>query len=85
MLVDSQKTTTDESPNVQPGFRRTDEPTPKEISLRIKELEKKMHLAADALNFEEAAEYRDEISDLRQRLSIGRHPTDIRRSPSRHG
>ena len=85
MLADPLKASTDESSNVQPGFRRTVDPTPKEMSLRIKDLEKKMHLAADALNFEEAAEYRDEISDLRQRLSIGRHSTDTRRSPSHHG
>ena len=78
MLVSSLKTTTEDLANVQPGFRRVDDPTPKEMSLRIKELEKKMHLAADALNFEEAAEYRDEISDLRKRLAI------VRRS-SPHG
>lgn len=78
MLVNSPKTITEDLANVQPGFRRVDDPTPKEMSLRVKELEKKMHLAADALNFEEAAEYRDEISDLRKRLAI------VRRS-SPHG
>ncbi|HJN39640.1 MAG TPA: UvrB/UvrC motif-containing protein [Chloroflexota bacterium] len=37
--------------------------------MRVKELEKKMRLAADALEFEQAAESRDEISTLRQRLA----------------
>ena len=51
------------------GFRAVQEMSPAEASRRIKDLEKKMRLAADGLEFEKAAEYRDEISELRQLLA----------------
>ena len=75
MLVDTASTAAEDEPGYEPGFARLSEPTPREMSLRVKDLEKKMRLAADALEFERAAEHRDEISSLRQRLAAVRQPT----------
>jgi excinuclease ABC subunit B len=69
MLVEAADSAAEEEPGYEPGFARVSELTPQEMSMRVKELEKKMRLAADALEFEHAAEYRDEISTLRQRLA----------------
>jgi len=46
--------------------------SPLEYSKRIRELERRMTLASDALEFEKAAMYRDEISELRQALASER-------------
>ena len=75
MLVDTASTAAEDEPGYEPGFARLSEPTPREMSLRVKDLEKKMRLAADALEFERAADHRDEISSLRQRLAAVRQPT----------
>ena len=75
MLVETATAAAEDEPVYESGFARLSEPTPREMSLRVKELEKKMRLAADALEFERAAEHRDEISSLRQRLSAVRQPT----------
>ncbi len=75
MLVETATAAAEDEPVYESGFARLSEPTPREMSLRIKELEKKMRLAADALEFERAAEHRDEISSLRQRLAAVRQPT----------
>ncbi len=79
MLVETATTAAEDEPGYEPGyepgFARLSEPTPREMSLRVKDLEKKMRLAADALQFERAAEHRDEISSLRQRLAAVRQPT----------
>jgi len=42
--------------------------TPRELGKMIKELEEKMYKAAKALDFEEAARYRDEITRLNDSL-----------------
>ena len=75
MLVETATAAAEDKPGYEPGFARLSEPTPREMSLRVKELDKKMRLAADALEFERAAEHRDEISSLRQRLAAVRQPT----------
>ena len=75
MLVETATAAAEDEPVYESGFARLSEPTPREMSLRVKELEKKMRLAADALEFERAAEHRDEISSLRQRLAAVRQPT----------
>ena len=75
MLVETATAAAEDEPGYEPGFARLSEPTPREMSLRVKDLEKKMRLAADALQFERAAEHRDEISSLRQRLAAVRQPT----------
>ena len=54
------------------GFREIDDFTPLERSRRIRELEDKMRLAADALEFENAARYRDEIAALRDSLELAK-------------
>ena len=54
------------------GFRQIHDLSPLEASRRIRELEEKMRLAADALEFEKAAAYRDEISTLRDSLELAR-------------
>ena len=54
------------------GFRQIEDLSPRETAGRIRELEEKMRLAADALEFEKAAEYRDEISALRDSLELAR-------------
>lgn len=54
------------------GFREIDDLTPLERSRRVRELEDKMRLAADALEFENAARYRDEIAALRDSLELAK-------------
>jgi excinuclease ABC subunit B len=53
------------------GFHRVDQMSRSEIAAHIKELEAKMRLAADSLEFEKAAQYRDRIGDLRTGLKAG--------------
>ena len=52
------------------GFREIDEMSPLQVSRRITDLEAKMRLAADALDFEKAADYRDEVAALREALEV---------------
>ena len=75
MLLEPATSAAEDEPVYEPGFARLSEPTPREMSIRVRELEKKMRLAADALEFERAAEHRDEISSLRQRLAAVRQTT----------
>ena len=51
------------------GFSRVDGMSRKEVARAIKLLEGRMRLAADALEFEQAAQIRDQISNLRQELA----------------
>ena len=53
----------------QMGFIRVDQMSRLEIAQAIKELESRMRLAADSLDFEKAAVLRDEISKMRAELS----------------
>jgi excinuclease ABC subunit B len=54
------------------GFHEVDDLSPLEAPRRIRELEGKMRLAADALEFEKAAKYRDEIDILRDSLELAK-------------
>ena len=53
------------------GFHRVDQMSRSEIAAHIKEIEAKMRLAADSLEFEKAAQYRDQIGKLRTELKAG--------------
>lgn len=53
----------------QMGFVRIDQMSRLEVAQAIKELESRMRLAADSLDFEKAAVLRDEISRMREELS----------------
>ena len=52
------------------GFREIDDMSPLQVSRRIVDLEAKMRLAADGLDFEKAADYRDEVAALRESLEV---------------
>ncbi len=63
------------------GRERTDltRLTPAEAVRRMARLEEEMHIAADALEFERAAELRDEVAEIRAMLDhSGRHPAGAR-------
>ena len=60
------------APAYELGFRRVDAMSRAEVAAHIKQLEAKMRLAAEALEFEKAAQYRDRISELRQDLEAAR-------------
>ena len=58
----------EDSPEYKLGFHRVDELSKVEIAQLIKDLERQMRLAADALEFEKAATFRDQITTLRDQL-----------------
>ncbi|HCU73175.1 MAG TPA: excinuclease ABC subunit B, partial [Chloroflexi bacterium] len=53
----------------QLGFVRIDQMSRLEMAQAIKDLESRMRLAADSLDFEKAAVFRDEVSRMRKELS----------------
>jgi excinuclease ABC subunit B len=56
---------------------------PADIPARIEELRSEMLLAAEELEFEKAAELRDQVEQLRAKLSPGRSPSKRDRGPQR--
>ena len=60
------------APEYELGFRRLDGMSKSEVAQAIKGLERKMRLAADALEFEQAAQYRDQISRMRRDLEAAK-------------
>ncbi|MCY4107772.1 MAG: excinuclease ABC subunit UvrB [Chloroflexi bacterium] len=72
VMVDDELRAAEPAAEYEVGFSRIDDLSPREAAHRIRELEEKMRLAADALEFERAAEYRDEISALRDSLELAR-------------
>ena len=62
----------EEAPAYELGFRRVDAMSRAELAAHIKQLEAKMRLAAEALEFEKAAQFRDRIRELREDLEAAK-------------
>jgi excinuclease ABC subunit B len=57
--------------------------TPDDIPARIEELRSEMLLAAEELEFEKAAELRDQVEQLRAKLAPGKHTSKRDHGPQR--
>ena len=71
-VVSEERTVPGPPDKYEVGFREVDDLSPLEVSRRIMDLEQRMLLAADGLEFEKAAEYRDEMNALRESLELAK-------------